>query len=324
MRWQATRSEGFLADYQARDLVADSELALDKAGNFLGLRSRLISNVGAYVITYVPLNKTSELLNSVYRIPACHVESFAVVSNTSPTAPYRSAGRPEAMFIMERLIDLAAQQHGFDRLELRRRNLIPPRAMPFKTALGLTYDSGEFAEAMDKALALADWQGFPERRREAKKRGLLRGFGFANYIEVTSGFPMERSEITVFGKGTVDVVIGTTPSGQGHETSFAQCVADWLGVPFGQIRLIHGDTNVVKEGGGSHSARSMRMAGIVMGKAADIIIERGRRIAGHLLEAARRRHRFRVGTVHHQGHRSQHRHLRRRTRGGGRVRQPAG
>ncbi len=286
VRWQATRSEGFLSDYQARDLVADAELALDRAGNFLALRSRLISNVGAYVVTYVPLNKTSELLNGVYAIPAAHVESLAVMSNTPPTAPYRSAGRPEAMFIMERLIDTAAREHGFDRFELRRRNLIPTSDMPFRTPLGLTYDSGDFAQAMDKALALADWQGFPDRRREARKRGRLRGFGFANYIEVTSGFPVERSEITVLGKGTVEVVIGTTPSGQGHETSFAQCVADWLGVPFGQVRLIHGDTNVVKDGGGSHSARSMRMAGIVMGKATDIIIERGRRIAGHLLESA--------------------------------------
>ncbi len=261
-------------------------MALDKNGNFLGLRSKLISNVGAYVVTYVPLNKTSELLNSVYRIPVVHVESLAVMSNTPPTAPYRSAGRPEAMFVIERLIDRAAQEYNFDRLKLRRRNLIPKRAMPFKTPLGLTYDSGDFAQAMDKALALADWRGFPKRRREAKKRGRLRGFGFANYIEVTSGFPNERAEITVSGKGIIDVVIGTTPSGQGHETSFAQCVADWLGVPFEQIRLIHGDTNVVKEGGGSHSARSMRMAGIVMGKATDIIIERGRRIASHLLEAA--------------------------------------
>ena len=286
VRWQATRSEGLLADYQARDLVADSELALDKSGNFLALRSKLISNVGAYVITYVPINKTSELLNSVYNIPAVHVESLAVMSNTAPTAPYRSAGRPEAMFIIERLIDRAAREHGFDRLKLRRRNLIPTRAMPFKTPLGLTYDSGDFAQAMDKALALADWRGFPQRRRQAKKRGRVRGFGFANYIEVTSGFPTERSEITVFGNGTVDVVIGTTPSGQGHETSFAQCVADWLGVPFEQIRLIHGDTNLVKEGGGSHSARSMRMAGIVIGRATDIIIERGRRIAGHMLESA--------------------------------------
>jgi len=295
VRWQATRSEALLADYQARDLVADTELALDKKGNFLGLRSKLISNVGAYAITYVPLNKTSELLNSVYKIPAVHVHSLAALSNTSPTAPYRSAGRPEAMFIMERLIDLAAQKHGFDRLKLRRRNLIPTRAMPFKTPLGLTYDSGDFAQAMDRALALGDWQGFPARRREAKKRGRLRGIGFANYIEVTSGFPMERSEITVFGKGTVDVVIGTTPSGQGHETSFAQCVAEWLGVPFDKVKLIHGDTAVVKEGGGSHSARSMRMAGIVMGKASDIVIERGRQVAAHLMESAAGDVEFAVG-----------------------------
>ena len=286
VRWMATRGEALLADYQARDLVADAELALDKKGNFLGLRAKLISNVGAYAITYVPLNKTSELLNSVYKIPAAYVQSMAVLSNTSPTAPYRSAGRPEAMLIMERLIDRAAQEHGFDRFALRRRNLIPASKMPFRTPLGLTYDSGEFAQAMDKALALGDWKGFPARRRETRKRGRLRGFGFANYIEVTSGFPMERSEITVFGKGTVDVVIGTTPSGQGHETSFAQCVAEWLGVPFDKIKLIHGDTKVVKEGGGSHSARSMRMAGIVMGKASDIVIERGRQVAAHLLEAA--------------------------------------
>ena len=171
VRWQATRSEGLLADYQARDLVADTELALDSKGNFLGLRSKLISNVGAYAITYVPLNKTSELLNSVYKIPAAHVQSLAVLSNTSPTAPYRSAGRPEAMFIMERLIDRAAQEYGFDRLKLRRRNLIPTRAMPFNTPLGLTYDSGDFAQAMDKALALSDWKGFRERRREKPRSG---------------------------------------------------------------------------------------------------------------------------------------------------------
>ena len=250
------------------------------------MRSKLISNVGAYAVTYVPLNKTSELLNSVYRIPACYVQSLAVLSNTSPTAPFRSAGRPEAMFIIERLVDLAAQQYGFDRLALRRRNMIAAGEMPFNTPLGLTYDSGDFATAMDRALALSDWKGFPKRRKEAKARGRLRGIGFANYIEVTSGFPMERSEITVFGKGTVDVVIGTTPSGQGHETSFAQCVAEWLGVPFDKIKLVHGDTAVVKEGGGSHSARSMRMAGIVMGKASDIVIERGRNVAAHMLESA--------------------------------------
>ncbi len=296
VRWVGTRSEGQVADYQGRDLVADAELALDRDGNFTGLRARLISNVGAYAISYVPINKGSELLTTVYRVPAAHVESLAVLSNTVPTAPYRSAGRPESMFIMERLIDLAARQHGFDRVDLRRRNLIPQSAMPFNMPLGLTYDSGDYPQALEKVLVLGDWSGFPARRAEAKTRGKLRGIGLANYIEITSGFPVERAEITVRADEQVDVVIGTTPSGQGHETSFAQCVADWLGVPFASIRLLHGDTDTVKEGGGSHSARSMRMAGIVMGKASDAVIERGRQIAAHLLEAAAGDIEFAAGT----------------------------
>jgi carbon-monoxide dehydrogenase large subunit len=209
-----------------------------------------------------------------------------VVSNTASTAPYRSAGRPEAMYIMERLIDRAARELGIDPIELRRRNLVPESAMPYKNPLGLTYDSGAFGRAMETAVAMGDWAGFPARRAEAKRRGKLRGIGVANYIEVTSGFPLERTEITVHPDHRVDVVIGTTSSGQGHETSFAQCVADWLGVPFESIRLITGDTDIVKEGGGSHSARSMRMAGIVMGKASEAIIEKGRQIAAYMMEAA--------------------------------------
>ncbi|MGE0748489.1 MAG: xanthine dehydrogenase family protein molybdopterin-binding subunit, partial [Rhodospirillales bacterium] len=158
--------------------------------------------------------------------------------------------------------------------------------LPYTNPLGLTYDSGTFGAAMEKALAIGDWAGYPARRAAARRRGKLSGIGVANYIEVTSGFPLERTEITVRMDETVDVVIGTTPSGQGHETSFAQCVAEWLGVPFAAIRLITGDTDVVKEGGGSHSARSMRMAGIVMGRASEMIVEKGKQIAAHLLEAA--------------------------------------
>ena len=286
VRWTAARSEAFLSDYQARDLAIEAELALDKQGKFLALRASLTSNIGGYTVSFVPLNKTSELLSSVYDIPAAAVRSRAVASNTSPTAPYRSAGRPEAMYIMERLVDLAALKIGTDPVTIRRRNLIPEDRMPYKQALGLTYDSGAFERAMDSALRLSDWAGFPARRAAAKARGKLRGIGLANYIEVTSGFPVERTEIAVKPEGRVDVVIGTTPSGQGHETSFAQCVAEWLGVPFDSIRLITGDTDIVKEGGGSHSARSMRMAGIVMGKASKAIVEKGRQIAAHVLEAA--------------------------------------
>jgi carbon-monoxide dehydrogenase large subunit len=208
------------------------------------------------------------------------------VSNTSPTAPYRSAGRPEAMYIMERLVELAGKKSGLDAVEIRRRNVIPEAAMPYKQALGLTYDSGHFGEATEIALNLGDWAGYAKRKDDSKRRGKLRGIGLANYIEVTSGFPVERTEITVKPEGQVDVVIGTTASGQGHETSFAQCVSEWLGVPFESIRLITGDTSIVKEGGGSHSARSMRLGGIVMGKASDAIVEKGKQIAAHVMEAA--------------------------------------
>jgi aerobic carbon-monoxide dehydrogenase large subunit len=286
VKFTAARSEAFLSDYQARELRVDAALALDKAGKFVGLRAELTSNVGAYTVSFVPLNKTSELLTSVYDIPAAFVRGRAVLSNTSPTAPYRSAGRPEAMYIMERLVEKAARTLGFDPVALRRRNLIARDAMPYKQALGLTYDSGAFEDAMDRALRLADAKGVDARKADAKRRGKLHGFGLANYIEVTSGFPVERTEITVKPEGAVDVVIGTTSSGQGHETSFAQCVSDWLGVPFESIRLITGDTDIVKEGGGSHSARSMRLAGIVMGHASNAIVEKGRQIAAHVLEAA--------------------------------------
>ena len=188
------------------------------------------------------------------------------------------------MFVIERLIDIAAGQFGFDRVELRRANLIPPSALPYANPLGMTYDSGDYERCMDRSLALADWHGFSMRRREARRRGRLRGIGLANYIEATSGSPREYSRITVVPEGRIDVVVGTLSSGQGHETSFAQCVAEWLGVPTESIRLIQGDTDIVPVGGGSHSGRSMRMAGIVMGKASDLVIVKAKRIAGHLLE----------------------------------------
>ncbi len=284
--WQNLRSEAFLSDYHGRDNYTQAELALDADGNFLALRAEVVANNGAQTVAFVPLVKTTELLPSVYCFPAATTRGRSVLTNTSPTAPYRSAGRPEAMYIMERLVDIAARTHGFDPIALRRRNLVPAEAMPYRTALGLKFDSGDFGEAMDRALRIGDWDGFPARRREAEARGRLRGIGFANYIEITSGFPFERAEVHVRPEGRVDVVVGTTSSGQGHETSFAQCVAEWLGVEFGRIRMRTGDTDVVKEGGGSHSARSMRMAGIVMGRASEEVIAKGREIAAHVLEAA--------------------------------------
>ena len=284
VKWTCERSEAFASDYQGRDQAIQAALALDTKGRFLALHGSVICNAGAHSVMYVPLVKCTELLTSVYRVPAANIRARAVLSSTPPTTPYRSAGRPEAMFAIERLIDLAARQFGYDRIELRRINLIPSSAQPYANPLGMTYDSGDYERGMDRALALADWKGFSNRRRDAVRRGRLRGIGLANYIEATSGSPREYARITVDPEHRVDVVVGTLSSGQGHETSFAQCVADWLGVPFGSVRLIQGDTDIVPVGGGSHSGRSMRMAGIVMGKASELIIAKAGRIAAHILE----------------------------------------
>jgi carbon-monoxide dehydrogenase large subunit len=296
VKWTCERHEAFLSDYQGRDLSVRADLALDRSGNFLALRGDLVSNVGAHTVSFVPLTKAVSVLSSVYRIPAAHVRARAVMSNTPPTNPYRSAGRPEAMFVIERLIERAAATHGFDRIALRQRNLIRPDTMPYANPLGLTYDSGEYERVMRSALARADWDGFARRRKAAARRGRRRGIAVANYVEFTTGAPREWTKVSVLPAGRVEVAIGTLSSGQGHATSFAQCVAQWLGVPFDCVELIQGDTDIVPIGGGSHSGRSMRLAGIVMGKAADAIVARGKKIAGHVLEAAEHDIEFADGT----------------------------
>jgi carbon-monoxide dehydrogenase large subunit len=286
VKWTCGRREAFLSDYQARDLVSAMELALDAEGRFLALRGVNTSNVGAHTVTFVPLNKGRELSTTVYRVPAAAVRGRAVLSNAAPLSAYRSAGRPQVMFVMERLIDLAARRTGADRLELRRRNLVPPEAMPHSNPFGIVYDSGDYQAAQDRAAALADWAGFEARRREARGRGRLRGIGLANYIEIATGAPRERAHITVRPDHAVDVVIGTLAAGQGHETSFAQLVVEWLGVELEQVRLISGDTDRVPVGGGSHSGRSMRLGGVVMARAAEQVVARGARIAAWRLESA--------------------------------------
>lgn len=285
VKWIASRSECFLSDYQGRDLAVTAELALDEDGKFLGLRGVNTANLGAYVAYYWPLRKGLSLMQSVYDIPALHFEGHAVFTNTAPTAVYRSAGRPEAIYVMERLIDLAADQCGFDRTELRRRNLIPADQMPFTTAVGVTYDSGDYTAAMDSALDAADWDGYAARKAESASRGLCRGIGVANYIEVTSGIPRERAEIRICTDGTIELVAGTMSSGQGHETSYAQVLSDWLDLPFEQIRYIDNDTNRVSVGGGSHSGRSMRLVSIAIDHAIKDLLEKGKAIAAHLLQA---------------------------------------
>ena len=220
VKFVCERSEAFLSDYQGRDLVAKVELALDKRGHFLAMRGSHLSNIGGYSSSIVPLRKGVSIFSGVYRVPVAHYKAYAVLSNTMPTIPYRSAGRPEAMFIMERLCDLAALKTGIDRIEIRRRNLVAPEQLPYRTPFGVTYDNGNYEEAMNRSMAMADWDEFRKRRADSKKKGKLRGIGLANYIELTMGYPREWSQVKVLPGGEVEVAVGTLSSGQGHETSF--------------------------------------------------------------------------------------------------------
>jgi carbon-monoxide dehydrogenase large subunit len=286
VKWTSERREAFLSDYHGRDLMSQAELALDEAGRILALRAVNTSNLGASALSFIPLAKGIAVSTSVYHVPVAYIRGQAVLTNTSPTGPYRSAGRPEVIFVIERLLDIAARRHGFDRVELRRRNLVPPSAMPYRNALGLVYDSGDYPAAMARALELADWAGFEARRTRARKRGRYRGIGLANSIELNSGVPRERAELTVHPQGRIEVVLGTMCAGQGHATSFPQMIAEWLGVGIDQVDLVTGDTDRVRAGGGSSSGRSMRLGGVVLAKASDQALEKGRRIAASLLEAA--------------------------------------
>jgi len=284
VKYTATRSEAFLSDFQGRDLVTNVALALRADGRFLALRADNISNVGGRCVSLSPLGKGSALVTGSYDIPAASLRSRAVFTNTMPTNAYRSSGRPEVTFAIERLIDKAARELGFDRVALRRQNLIGPQMMPYGNAVGARYDSGEYEANMDLAMRIADWDGFATRRQEAQARGKLLGLGLANYVESSIGAPRERTEITVTPAGRVEVVIGTQPNGQGHETSFAQVVSALLRVPVEAIDLITGDTDVVSLGGGSHSGRSMRHAATLFAKAAPELIAKGKEVAARILE----------------------------------------
>jgi carbon-monoxide dehydrogenase large subunit len=283
VKFTATRSEAFLSDYQGRDLVTKVELALARDGRLLAMRATNISNVGAYCVSLSPLSKGAGLIVGPYTIPHAFLRAMAVFTNTTPTNAYRSSGRPEVTFAIERLIDTAAERLGIDRVELRRKNLIRPEAMPYRNAVGMTYDSGRYQESMDRAMEIADWTGFEQRRREAAKRGRLLGRGLANYVESSIGAPNEQARITVRPQRRVEVVIGTQPSGQGHETSFAQVISDLLRVPVESVKIILGDTDVVKVGGGSHSGRSMRHAATVFAKALPELVARGKKVAAAIL-----------------------------------------
>jgi carbon-monoxide dehydrogenase large subunit len=289
VKWRATRVESFLADTHGRDGVLEGLLALDATGRFLGLRVRTRVGIGAYVSAFAAVfgtNNTKNCLSSVYRIPAIGIDVTLAFTNAAPLGPYRGAGRPEALYLIERLIDEAAASTGMDRVELRRRNLIAPAAMPYRTPNGPVYDSGEFETILDRALALADWKGFAARRAASERAGRLRGIGLCCFLEVAGGILDEAVELRFGADGTVALHTGAQPMGQGHLSTFPPLVAARLGIDAGVVRLVQGDSDLVPAGTPSVASRSMMMAGSAASMACDAAIEKGRRVAAHLFEAA--------------------------------------
>ncbi len=302
VRWVASRAESFVADNQARDHLTHAELALEADGRFLALHVQTFANLGAYVSTFgaaIPSAIYSALFAGGYRTPAIFVEVTGVFTNTTPTDAFRGAGRPEACYVLERLADCAAHKLGIDRAEIRRRNLIPPSAMPYKTPIGPTYDCGDFPKILARTLALADYDGFEERRAQAARRGRLRGIGMACYVESSGVAPSrfagalgarvgfyEAASIRVEPDGAVRAMLGTHNHGQGHATTLAQILSSRFGVPVEKIEVVEGDTDAVPHGTGTFGSRSIAVGGSALDRAADKIIAKGKLVAAHLLEAA--------------------------------------
>jgi carbon-monoxide dehydrogenase large subunit len=289
VKWTSERGEAFVSDSQGRDHVTVAELAFDSDHRILGMRCRVTANMGAYYYFYAPFIPTwaaLKVLPGVYDVKCLSYGVKAVFTNTVPVDAYRGAGRPESIYCIERLMDLAAAELGVDRLELRRKNFIRPEQMPFKTAAGEVYDSGDFERVMTAAVARADWQGFPARRAEAARRGKLRGIGLCYYIESTMGNPVEHATVRFALDGAVEVLVGTQSNGQGHETAYAQVLVERLGVPFEKIRIVQGDTDAIADGGGTGGSRSLTAEGVAILEASDRVIEKGKIAAAHLFETA--------------------------------------
>ena len=289
VKWVSERSEAFLSDTQGRDNLSTGELALDKDGKFLALRVSTMANLGAYLSTFAPFIPTMaghRVLVGAYDFASAHVSVKGVFTNTVPVDAYRGAGRPEANYLTERLIDTAARELKMTPDELRRRNFVPSSAMPYATVFGLTYDSGEFRQTMEMAMGAAGWTGFAKRAEESRKRGLRRGLGLAYYLEATAGPTEDAAEIHFEDDGTVSVLVGTQSTGQGHETAYTQIVSERLGVPTDRIRIVQGDSARIKSGGGTGGARSLYTEGGAILATAEIVINKGKDMAGHVLEAA--------------------------------------
>ncbi|HEV2301870.1 MAG TPA: xanthine dehydrogenase family protein molybdopterin-binding subunit [Stellaceae bacterium] len=287
VKWTSTRSEAFLADAQARDNVTEAELALDREGRFLGLRVKTIAAIGAYPQAAANVFVANlGTLAGVYRTPAVRAEVTGVYTHTNPVRPYRGNGRPEAAYVIERMVDLAARELGLDPAELRRRNMIPPEAMPFRSGLAFTYDCGEFAKNLAAALDLADAEGFAARRAEARARGKLRGLGMSNTIERAAAGGFEAAEIRFDRSGGVTLVSGSITQGQGHETVYKQILCDRLGLDPKRVHYVQGDTEKVALSEGTGGSRSATLGGAAVHLASEKIVVKARAIAAHLLEAA--------------------------------------
>jgi carbon-monoxide dehydrogenase large subunit len=302
VKWTAERSESFMSDAHGRDHVTHVELALDSQAKFLALKVSTIANMGAYLSTFAPCIPTylyGTLLAGTYTTRAIYVETKAVFTHTVPVDAYRGAGRPEATYLLERIVDVAADEIGLDPAELRRRNFIPKDAYPYQTPVALQYDSGDYGTTLDLALKAADYAGFEARRRQAMARGKLRGIGIATYIEACGIAPSavvgslgaraglyESAAVRVHPSGSVSILTGSHSHGQGHETTFSQLVADRLGIPIESVEIVHGDTAKIPYGMGTYGSRSLAVGGSAIVKAMDKVVEKGRKIAAHLLEAA--------------------------------------
>jgi carbon-monoxide dehydrogenase large subunit len=298
VKWTDERSTSFLSDSHGRDHKVTAELALDADGNFLAVRLTSFGNMGAFLATIGPMPSTQNAVKnvqSVYRTPLIEVSTKCVFTNTTQVAAYRGAGRPEGNYYMERLIDTAAAEIGIDRLELRRRNHIRARDIPAKTASGVTYDSGEFATVLKKAVEAADRKGFNQRKRESRKRGKLRGIGIGSFLEVTAPPSKELGGIVFEPDGSVTALTGTMDFGMGHASPFAQVLSDRLGIPFEKIRLVQGDSDRLAIGGGSGGSKSIMSSGTAFVQAAAKVIDQGKQIASHVLEAASSDIEFRDG-----------------------------
>jgi aerobic carbon-monoxide dehydrogenase large subunit len=289
VKWASERGEAFVADTQGRDNITTGELAIDKDGKFLALRTRNLANMGAYLSTFAPYIPTlagGAVLSGVYDFKQIFANVIGVFTHTVPVDAYRGAGRPESNYLLERLVDAAARELKIDRAELRRRNMVPSSAMPHATPVGKTYDSGDFATVLDAALKQIDYANFPARRAEAARRGRRRGIGLAYYLEVTMGDPTERAEIRFAEDGNVDLYVGTQSTGQGHETGYIQLTSQRLGIDAEKIRVRQGDTDTIPVGGGTGGSRSLYSEGQAILMTADTVIDRGKQAAAEALEAA--------------------------------------